>query len=237
MTPVANSARPRWLTPTGLILLSAVPVIAGAVLLIALAAGAHITPQNARFFASPIPVVLHIPPASVSLLLGPLQFVPAFRRRRPGWHRAAGRLLIPCGLAAALAGLWMTLFYPLAPRGGELLRGVRLVFGSAMAVSLVLGFTAIRRRDIANHRAWMIRGYAIAQGAGTQVLLSVPWLVMTGRSAEGLSKTLMMADAWMINIALAEWIICRRIASKRLTAPARPSAGYAGRGDVRAETT
>src|SRR3984893_15821070 len=116
MTPVANSARPRWLTPTGLILLSAVPVIAGAVLLITLAAGAHITPQNARFFASPIPVVVHIPPATLYLLLGPLQFVPAFRRRRPGWHRAAGRLLIPCRRAPELQGAGMALVYSPAPR-------------------------------------------------------------------------------------------------------------------------
>lgn len=37
-----------------------------------------------------------------------------------------------------------------------------------MAACLVLGFTAIRRRDIAAHRAWMIRAYAIGLGAGTQ---------------------------------------------------------------------
>ena len=38
-----------------------------------------------------------------------------------------------------------------------------------MAVCLVLGVTAIRRRDIAAHRAWMIRAYAIGLAAGTQV--------------------------------------------------------------------
>ena len=38
-----------------------------------------------------------------------------------------------------------------------------------MAACLVLGFTAIRRRDIAAHRAWMIRAYAIGLAAGTQV--------------------------------------------------------------------
>jgi hypothetical protein len=33
---------------------------------------------------------------------------PAFRRRRPGWHRAAGRLLVACGVLVGLSGLWMT---------------------------------------------------------------------------------------------------------------------------------
>jgi hypothetical protein len=231
MTSVVSSGRSRWLAPTALILLSVVPVTAGAVLVATLARGAHSTPDNARFFAEPVPVVIHIITASLYCVLGPLQFVPGFRRRRPGWHRAAGRLLVPCGINAALAGLWMTLFYPLAPGDDELLRGVRLVFGSAMAVSLVLGYAAIRRRDVARHRAWMIRGYAIAQGAGTQVVVSVPWLALTGKSAEGLSKTLLMAAAWMINIGVAEWIIRRRIIPKRLTAPARAAAA------VMAETT
>ena len=41
--------------------------------------------------------------------------------------------------------------------------------GSAMLVTIVLAFAAIRRRDIARHRAWMIRSYAIGLVAGTQV--------------------------------------------------------------------
>jgi uncharacterized membrane protein YozB (DUF420 family) len=206
MTSIANSRRPRWLLPTGLILLSTVPVTVGLALVATLAVGTRITPDNARFFASPVPVVVHIIGVSLYCLLGAFQFVPGFRRRRPGWHRVAGRVLVPAGLAAALAGLWMTLFYPLAAGDVELLRSIRLVFGWAVVASLVLGFTAIRRRDIAGHRAWMIRGYAIAQGAGTQVLVSVPWLVLTGKSAEGLS----------------------RITPRRLAGPARTPAEVAG---------
>ena len=222
---VNSPGRSRWLVPTSLVLISVVPVSAGALLVATLAAGARITPDNARFFASPVPVVVHIITASVYCVLGPLQFIPGFRRRRPGRHRVAGRLLVPCGLTAALAGLWMTLFYPLAPGDVQLLRGERLVFGSALAVSLILGFTAIRQRDIARHRAWMIRGYAVAQGAGTQFIVSVPWLLVTGKPAGGLSKVWLMGAAWMINIAVAEWIIRKRITPRRLTGPARTSAG------------
>ncbi|TCC45600.1 DUF2306 domain-containing protein [Kribbella capetownensis] len=65
-------------------------------------------------------------------------------------------MLAGAGLVVAGSGLWMTLFSPGAP-GGDLLWSVRLVVGSVMAASIVLGFTAIRRRDIAGHRAWMIR--------------------------------------------------------------------------------
>jgi hypothetical protein len=45
-------------------------------------------------------------------LLGAIQFVPSLRSRKVGWHRRAGRLLIPSGLVAALSGLWMAQFYP-----------------------------------------------------------------------------------------------------------------------------
>jgi len=203
-------------------MLSFVPVAAGAVRVAQLAGGADITPGNARFFAAPVPVVVHIVSASLYCVLGAFQFVPGFRRRRPGWHRVAGRLLVPCGLAAALAGLWMTLFYPRPDDVGDLLTGFRLVFGSAMVLSIVLGFAAIRRRDIARHRAWMIRGYAIGQGAGTQAVTQLPWILAVG-PVDKLSKALLMLAGWGINVAVAEWIIRRRPSRPPRTTAAQPT--------------
>src|SRR5215210_4031058 len=97
----------QWPVAAGLLLLSLVPMIAGAARVTQLTAGATVTAENARFFASPAPVLVHIGSASLYCLLGAFQFVPALRRRRP-WHRISGRLLVPLGLAAALSGLWMT---------------------------------------------------------------------------------------------------------------------------------
>ncbi len=101
----------------------------------------------------------------------------------------------------------MTQFYPLYPHlQAELLYGFRMLFGSAMVLSIGLGWAAILRRDIARHRAWMIRGYAIGQGAGTQALTAILWLVIVGVPGE-LTKELLMGASWAINLALAEWII------------------------------
>ena len=55
------------------------------------------------------------------------------------------------GLLVAISALWMTLFSAAQPGTGDLLFVLRLVFGSAMAACLVLGFTVVRRRDIAAH--------------------------------------------------------------------------------------
>ncbi|MEZ4678272.1 MAG: DUF2306 domain-containing protein [Caldilineaceae bacterium] len=163
----ANAGRAAWLVPVGLILLSVIPLAGGLFRLTQLADGAAITPANARFFASPVPVIVHIVSVSLYALLGAFQFVPRLRQRRNRWHRIAGRIVIPCGLAAALSGLWMTLFYPWPVGDGLLLYGLRLLFGSAMLLAILLGVDAIRRRDYAGHGDWMLRGYAIGMGGHT----------------------------------------------------------------------
>jgi uncharacterized membrane protein len=203
-----------WLV-AALLVLSAIPLAAGAFRLTQLAGGADITPANARFFASPLPIVLHIVSASVYIILGAFQFARGFRRRRPGWHRAAGRLVVLCGLLVGLSALWMTLFYPWPKGDGALLSALRLLFGSAMVVSIVLGFAAIRRGDVMKHRAWMTRGYALGLGAGTQVLTLAVGELILGPPGE-LSRALLMGAAWAINLAVAEWAI-----RKQLRRPAR----------------
>jgi uncharacterized membrane protein len=204
--------RADWLVPTGLIVLTAIPSLAGAIRLVGLAKGTGITPDDAHFYAMPLPVVLHILGALPFCILGAFQFAPGFRRRWPRWHRLAGRLLVLCGLTAGLSGLWMTQFYPLLQTG--LLYSFRMLFGSAMVLSLVLGLVAILRRDIAKHRAWMMRGYAIGQGAGTQALTGLIWVLIFGTLGEPY-KGWLMGTSWVINLVVAEWIIRRKRAKGR----------------------
>jgi hypothetical protein len=54
----------------------------------------------------------------------------------------------------------------------------------------------------------MIRGYAIGQGAGTQAFTHLPWILLLGTPGE-LPRAVLMAAGWVINIAVAEWIIRR----------------------------
>lgn len=197
-----------WLIPAALIALSSIPIAAGTARMLELGGGAVITPDNARFFAAPLPVVLHILSAAVFCVLGAFQFSSGLRRRKPNWHRAAGRILVPCGLVAALSGLWMTQFYPSIEIDGRFLYAIRLLAGSAMALFLCLGLAAIRKRDIWRHRAWMMRGYALGLGAGTQVFTHLPWFLFPSIQGE-LARMLCMAAGWGINLAVAEWFIAR----------------------------
>jgi uncharacterized membrane protein YozB (DUF420 family) len=209
----AKTGSGKWLI-AGLLFLSAIPMAAGAFRLTELTGGAEVTPANARFFASPLPVMVHIVSASVFALLGAFQFSAAFRRQRRGWHRTAGRLVAPAGLLVGLSALWMTLFYARPVGDGDLLSAFRLLFGSAMIVSIILGFTSIIRRDVPRHRAWMIRAYAIGLGAGTQALVLMVGVVIAGPPNE-LSRALFMAAAWVINLAVAEWAIRRPLQAAR----------------------
>src|SRR4051794_40245688 len=227
--PRPNAAT-QWLPTVGLIVLSLIPVLAGAVRLTELMGAPEITANNARFVASPIPVTVHIVSVTLYSLLGAFQFVPSLRRGRPSWHRIAGRILVPAGLLVALSGLWMSAFYPRPPGDGESLVVVRLIVGSAMLASIVLAVLAIRRRGFTSHGAWMTRAYAIALGAGTQVFTILPWVVIFGPigAADELPRTVLMTAGWVINLAVAEYVIRRRPGHRSKRTPAVGQSRTAG---------
>ena len=195
-----------WRVPVALVALSLIPVISGSLRLIEIAGGPQLMPDNPRIDASPAPLVVHVVGAVGYALLGAFQFPARLRRRHPSWHRKAGRILAGTGLAVAGSGLWMTLFYSGAP-GGTLLWAIRLLVGTTMAAAIVLGFAAIRRRDIPAHRAWMMRAYALGLGAGTQAFTEGIGEALFGTG--DLSKAISMGSAWLINALVAEWIIRR----------------------------
>lgn len=193
--------KPAWLLPTGLITLGLIPILANALRRIALAIGAEESASGGGSAELPLPVFLHIIGATVFVVLGAFQFSTTFRRRRPSWHRIAGRVLIVAALLAAGSGLWLA-FLHFPANSGVLLFLFRLLAGLGTVLFIVLAFTAIRRRDITHHRAWMIRAYAIALGAGTQVFTLGFGEVVFGKTE--LSVALLNGAGWAINLAVAE---------------------------------
>jgi uncharacterized membrane protein len=219
----ARPTRSTWSTgwvPFALVAIVLVPAIVGSLRLIEVFGGPHVLPANPRLTASPVPVVVHIVCAVGYAVLGAFQFSATLRRRRPGWHRVAGRALVVLGLAVAFSALWLTQFYPRQPGTGELAYLFRLAFGAGMAACIVLGFTAIRGGDVARHRAWMTRAYALALGAGTQVITQGIGYAVFGTSE--LTTDLSLGAGWAINLAVAEYVIRRRVSRPRTSkAPAR----------------
>lgn len=201
------SRRRDALIATGLIILALIPSVAGAFRVGEIATGAPTTDANARFMEMPFPVVLHIIAALVYSGIGAFQFLPGLRSRHIGWHRFSGRyLLVPAGTMVAMSGLWMTAFYDVPPVDGFGLQISRYIVGILMFAFLVLGVLAVLRRNISAHRGWMIRAYALALGAGTQVLTSAPFLILFGAPGE-FWRLVQMDAGWVINIIVAEVII------------------------------
>jgi hypothetical protein len=77
-----------------------------------------------------------------------------------------------------------------------------------MTASLILGVAAIRRRDVPRHRAWMTRAYALALGAATQLFTLGIGPAVFGPGV--LIHDLSLGAAWIINLAVAEYVIRRR---------------------------
>lgn len=207
-----------WRLPVALVVLCFVPVVSGTLRLVQLAGGPEIMPADDRWAGWPVALVVHIVGSAVFALVGAFQFVPRIRRRHPGWHRRAGRVLAAAGLLVAGSALWLTLFHDPQPGTGVMLFVLRLVVGTAMIGCLVVGVAAARRRDFVAHRAWMIRAYALAVAAGTQVFTQGFGEALLGHGE--VRGDLLKAAGWVINIAVAEWAI-RRPARRRTPRPLR----------------
>jgi uncharacterized membrane protein len=190
-----------WL-PYGLIALVVIPGVGGVARLVELFGGDATLPAKPHVTESPLPLILHIIAALTFAVVGAFQFSPRLRSRRPGWHRASGRLVVALGLAVALTALWLNEVTPQSNPAAQLLYLMRLAAGSGVAIGIILGVTTIRRGDIAGHRAWMTRAYALAFGAATQ-----GFTIGIGEAVFGdseLTNALMQGCGWIINLAIAE---------------------------------
>jgi hypothetical protein len=117
-----------------------------------------------RYVLRPVPAYGHIVPGMLFLLGALFQLSGRVRSRHLAGHRRLGRVLVAAGLLsgalAVVVGAWF-------PFGGPVESGAAVVFGVWFVVTLVLGWRAVRRRDVLAHRRWMVRAFAVALGVGT----------------------------------------------------------------------
>lgn len=164
----------------------------------------------------------HIVAGGLALVTGPFQFWRGLRDRHRSVHRWMGRGYLAAVAIAGVAGL------VIAPFSEAGLAGL-VGFGTLAVLWLVSAwraYRAIRAQDVANHRAWMMRNFALTYSAVTLRL----WLgVLIGVQAlpGGFDFDAAFANAygvvpflaWLPNLVVAEWLIRRRgLPSYRISA-------------------
>jgi uncharacterized membrane protein len=119
---------------------------------------------DAGFARHPVLTMIHIVPGLLFVLLAPMQLMRSIRSRRANLHRWMGRVVVGAGMIIGVTALVMS---PQMAVGGLNETVVTTLFASLFLVFLVKGFRAIRRRDVAAHREWMIRAFATGLAVAT----------------------------------------------------------------------
>jgi uncharacterized membrane protein len=117
------------------------------------------------FARNPVLTLIHIVPGLLFMVLGPLQFSTAIRARHLRWHRWNGRVFVICGLVIGTSALVMSFGMPAI--GGVNQAVATTLFAIFFLFALCKAFWHIRRREIALHRQWMIRAFAVGLAVAT----------------------------------------------------------------------
>jgi uncharacterized membrane protein len=173
--------------------------------------GAFVHPEIRPVFeAHPVGILAHVFAAALALLIGPFQFLARLRRALPALHRWLGRIYLGIGvLIGGVAGLYMAQH----AFGGIV---SRLGFASLALLWLYTGlkaWLAIRARDIAAHREWMIRNFALTFAAVT-LRLYVPVAILSGLDFASAYAVIAWL-CWVPNLIFAQWIVSRTASGNR----------------------
>jgi len=119
---------------------------------------------DAHFANHATMTLAHILPAMLFMVLGPLQFVRGLRAKYPQVHRWSGRIFLTASAAVGVTGLTMAFEKTI---GGIDEKAAIALFGTFFLIALAKALWHALRREFAQHRDWMIRGYAIGLAVAT----------------------------------------------------------------------
>jgi uncharacterized membrane protein len=149
-------------------------------------------------------IYTHVFASAIALALGPLQFSSRLRRNHASVHHWMGRFYLGAGvLIGGLAGLYMA-FHAF---GGVIARLGFACLALAWLYSGLRAYLAIRAGDVAVHRAWMVRNFALSFAAVT-LRLYMPAAVVTGVGFETAYPFIAWL-CWVPNVIAAELLFNR----------------------------
>jgi uncharacterized membrane protein len=192
----------------GLLALLALAISAYALMLVVLPA-ARAPFVRERFSVFPLAAYAHHLGGALALAVGPFQFLSRLRAKRPGLHRGLGRVYVVSVLSSA-AGGFVLAFVSQAGMAAH------LGFAGLAAAWFATGTIAYRRirvRDVAGHRDWMLRSFALTLAAVT-LRIYIPLGVIAGVPFEYAYPAIAWLS-WVPNLLVAEWLVRRRDTGRR----------------------
>ncbi|WP_205746407.1 DUF2306 domain-containing protein [Dyella amyloliquefaciens] len=148
-------------------------------------------------------VAIHVLLAAMVAVFGPLQLVPALRRRAPWLHRWNGRIYATVAIIVGLGGLAVLAddrgFVGASQNGSVAINGVLLV------ACAMLAWLYARARNFAAHRRWALRLFVLAAGVWFFRIGLAAWIAIHHGIA-GFDPGTMRGPA-LSALALGQWIV------------------------------
>ena len=155
--------------------------------------------QKARMFDIAAIGYAHTLGGMIAMLIGPFQFISAIRRRVPAVHRWLGRIYLTCVGLGGLAGLYLS-------PGSYAKNTFGIAFIALALAWLYTGtkaYLTIRGGDVAAHRRWMIRNYALTYAAVT-LRVEMPALIVLAGMAPIMALNIVGWLCWVPNLVVVE---------------------------------
>jgi uncharacterized membrane protein len=160
---------------------------------------------------------VHIVFGGLALLMSPLQFVARLRASAPHVHRVCGRIVFASIGLAGVAGAVLSTTNLAGPIGTAGFGALAVLWvGSA-----ITALRAIRRREVAAHRRWVIRTFALTYAAvtlrlwlGLLIGVQVGALGVNEDVAFGRAYAIVPFLCWIPNLIVAEIYLRHRSATE-----------------------
>jgi uncharacterized membrane protein len=156
------------------------------------------------YTAHPVYAFMHLALGSLILLLAPFQFSRRVRARHIQFHRWSGRTILLASVAIAISayyfGIVRSTIHPSE-------RPTIAIILALFVFAAVRAYRAIRRRDVAQHREWMIRTYAFLIGIASVRVVSFALTPFFRGGELGVAVITSWWIGWLLTLFAAElWI-------------------------------
>lgn len=163
----------------------------------------QVKPDVVHNFAWRTSFYIHITGGTLALITAPFQLIPSLRKKYINVHRKLGKIYVAAILfIGAPAGFYMAFF----ANGGMPASAGFIILSLLWAYTTYKGLYHMRKGEIAAHRRWMLRSFALTFAAVTLRL----WVPVLSYGFHLPPEVTIVSTAWLSwvpNILVAELII------------------------------